>query len=133
MIRRTLMIIALLALGACAETVTAPTDLPGRFALETVNGKKLPVPRNVGGLSFTVTGGFFEIHADKTFTFGQSVTYEQNGQTVSEDRTGSGLWALTEGVIRFGYSNGALPDRGTIKGDLLSVTTSDEQQLAFRR
>ena len=133
MIRTTLTMIALLALAACGAEVTAPADFLGRYELETLNAKKLPVDRNVGGAIFKVTAGFYEIKADKTFTHGLTVTYVENGQTVSEEDVGSGLWSLTGDIIRFGYASGALSDKGTIEGELLSMTTSDGTQLTFRR
>ena len=80
-----------------------------------------------------MTSGFYEIREDKTFTHGQTVTYEQDGRTMSEADTGSGVWSVEDGLVRFGYANGALSDKATIKGGLLTMTAADRTELTFRR
>jgi ABC-type phosphate transport system substrate-binding protein len=126
------VLVLLLALAACSDSMSPEESLIGRYALVTVNGSGLPyVELQQGSYKLELTAGHVQVNTDHTCS--TSLTYRETEGTESATETFpfACTWTLTGNQVRLTYTAGG-SDTGVVSGDDITIV-SEGISFLFRK
>ena len=124
MIRRTLLVLLVLGLGACGDS-TAPTRVVGRYTLQTIDGNPLPfVFVQVGADKTELTAGHFNLNEDLTCSNNTTLETTVDGNVSTELGAAACTYTLNDAVILVVFLADGSTGGGSIVGSQLTLTSN---------